>query len=397
MKTRFLILSALFFGVLAVYMTQCQKVESNVHPLANNWERAIPNQKLPEGIASLSAEYCGSCHPNHFEEWRQSTHAHAWKDLQFQSELKKESSPFMCINCHIPLQNQQEFIVEGLIDGDIYQPVKVKNPMFDKALQQEGINCASCHVRDGAIIGPTGTKKAPHKTVNNAAHLSENLCISCHNAVAVITPTLACTFETGDEWKTGPYFEKQNCISCHMEATTREITPGFGKRLSRFHTFPGSGIPKFDSVSTQILNGLEFYPSTPKKAYSKNKEIIFSLKVRNENAGHKVPTGDPERFFLIIFELKNSSGEIVASQTNRIGEKWEWYPVAKKISDNNLFPNEERVYQLSYTPEKKEKLTLNITVTKNRMDKKTAEYNKLGDDYPLFITVFEKNYALEVR
>lgn len=397
MKTRFLTLSVFFFGVIVVYMTQCKKVDSNVHPLADNWERAVPNQKLPEGIASLSAEYCGACHQKHYAEWKLSTHALAWVDLQFQSELKKESSPFMCINCHIPLQNQQEFIVEGLIDGDIYQPVKVKNPMFDKALQQEGINCASCHVRDGAIIGPTGTDKAPHKTVKNAAHLSENLCISCHNANAVITPTLACTFETGDEWKAGPFFEKKNCISCHMESVNREIVAGYGERTSRLHFFSGSGIPKFDSVQTTMLNGLGFYPTKPDKAYAVGKEAVFYFKVKNEFAGHKVPTGDPERFFIIKFELINDDGKIIVESSDRIGEKWEWYPVAKKISDNNLLPQEERAYQLSYTPKKKEKLTLNITVTKNRLTQETADYNKLGDNYPLFVTVFQESYDFDVN
>ncbi|MDP6908218.1 MAG: multiheme c-type cytochrome, partial [Flavobacteriales bacterium] len=207
--------------VIAVigYWTCKQPVSKNIQPLSNPWEFAAPHQEIPEGLTSLSSATCGACHQEHYKEWQLSTHAHAWTDLQYQAELKKESSPFMCINCHIPLQNQQEFIIKGLVDGDIYQPVKEKNPNFDKALQQEGINCASCHVRNGAVLGPTGTDKAPHTTVKDTTHLSEQLCISCHNANAVVTPTLACTFETGDEWKAGPFYGQKNCISCHMEET----------------------------------------------------------------------------------------------------------------------------------------------------------------------------------
>ena len=127
-----LFIAIIVFGIVVTYMTRCEHIGKNVHPLTKSWEKAIPNQKVPEGLVSLSAEQCGVCHIKHYEEWKLSTHAHAWTDLQFQSELKKESSPFMCINCHIPLQNQQEFIIKGLIDGDIYQPVKKKNRYFDK-------------------------------------------------------------------------------------------------------------------------------------------------------------------------------------------------------------------------------------------------------------------------
>lgn len=397
MQKKILFISIIVFGIVVTYMTQCENAGKNVHPLTKSWEIAIPNQKVPEGLVSLSAEQCGVCHIKHYEEWKLSTHAHAWTDLQFQAELKKESSPFMCINCHIPLQNQQEFIIEGLIDGDIYQPVKKKNPHFDKKLQQEGINCASCHVRNNTIIGPTGTDKAPHKTIKDTVHLSEKLCISCHNAIAVLTPTLACTFETGDEWKSGPYFEKKNCISCHMEPVIREIVPGFGERLSHLHYFAGSGIPKFDTVETRALSGLAYYPSTIEKSYSIDEEISFSLILKNEFAGHKVPTGDPERFFIISFELKDDMGIIVSSKTERIGEKWEWYPEAKKISDNNLAPNESRTFNFSYKTIKKEKLTLLVKVTKHRLDQKSAAYNKLKGNYPLFITVFNEEYAINVN
>ena len=397
MRNKFLILSIIIFVLALLYVIYNNISEENILPLTNSWEKAIPNQEIPEGLSSLSAKQCGVCHQQHYNEWKLSTHAHAWTDLQFQAELKKESSPFMCINCHIPLQNQQEHIIEGLIDGDIYKPVKKINPNFDKELQQEGINCASCHVRNNTIIGPTGTKKAPHATIKNSAFLSEQLCISCHNAVAVITPTLACSFETGDEWKSGPYFEKKNCISCHMESINREIVSGYGERSSRLHYFAGSGIPKFDTVETKIMNGLGIYPSALKSIYSKMDSIIFTVKIKNEFAGHNVPTGDPERFFNISFQLKNNNGTILSTKTSRIGEHWEWYPEAKKLADNNLTPNEERLFTFSYQAIKKGSLTLLVKITKHRLNKESADYNNLKDNYPLFITVFDEEYAIEVK
>jgi len=385
------------FGVflLAIFAVMCEMKE-DIHPLTKSWEKVIPHQEIPEGLTALNAAYCGTCHREHYDEWRLSTHSHAWTDLQFQAEIKKESSPFMCINCHIPLQNQQEFIVKGLIDGDIYRPVKEVNPNFDYELQQEGITCASCHVRNGAIIGTIGSDKAPHKVVKDVEFLSEKLCISCHNASAELTTTLVCTFETGDEWKAGPYFEKQNCISCHMEPIERELMPGMGKRTSHRHFFAGSGIPKFDTVTTKLLNGYSFNTTPPENRYALSDSIMYQLKIKNEYAGHRVPTGDPERFFLINFTLTNEIGDTLAKKVDRIGEKWEWYPVAKKLSDNNLYPNEERVFPFTYQPTQSEKLILKIEVTKHRLDEKSAAYNGLGDNYPLFISIFEEQYTMEI-
>ncbi len=393
-------IALLLFSSAVAYVLLEKKYlfETNeIVPLTKSWEKVVPHQAIPMGLVSLKSEDCGTCHTAHYEEWKLSTHAHAWTDLQFQAELKKESSPFLCVNCHIPLQNQQEFIISGMINGDIYKPVKKKNPFFDKSLQQEGINCASCHVRNGAIIGTNENLNAPHKVKKDPIFLSEKLCISCHNANAVVTPTLACTFETGDEWEKGPFFGKKNCVTCHMPETQRSLVAGYPKRKSHAHFFTGSGIPKFDSVKTTVFNGLSFEPSNMKSSYKLADSLIYNLKVKNEFAGHRVPSGDPERFILIKMELFDEKGKVVNQKIERIGEKWQWYPVAKKLADNNMNPSEVRNYSFAALLKDKSKLKLKIEVTKHRMDEKTAAYNKLGKNYPLFISIYKKEYSIRVK
>jgi len=393
----------LLFLLLIAYVTiQCEnsgikyvedynkKDVQKITPLTNSWEKTIPFQTIPEGLTSISAKSCGVCHQDHYEEWKHSTHSHAWTDPQFQAEIAKETSPFMCINCHIPLENQQEYIVTGLINGDVYNPVKHKNPNFDKKLQQEGINCASCHVRNGAIIGPTGTSKAPHKTIKDTTHLSENLCISCHNAVATISPQLPCTFETGDEWKAGPYFGEKNCKTCHMPDTTRSIVSGFEPRKSHLHYFMGSGIPKFIDKPTKMLNGLQIKTLPFNKETKIGDSLSLRISLTNQFAGHKIPTGDPERFFLIEQKVYTKDSVLLFEKTHRIGEEWEWYPVAKKISDNNLLPKEERIFNLDIVIPSEEELIYKVIVTKNRATVENKEYNKLPEDYPIKITIFEE-------
>lgn len=383
--------------ITSVVLTRCGGDEKVLQPLKDNWESAVSYQEIPEGLNSISAETCGACHQDHYKEWQRSTHSQAWTDLQFQAELKKESSPYMCINCHIPLENQQEYLIDGLWNGDIYDPARRKNPHFDQKLQQEGITCAACHVRDNVIIGPTGTDKAPHAVKKDVNHLSHNLCISCHNANAVVTPTLACSFETGDEWKAGPYFGKKDCISCHMQDTVRAIVPGFEPRMSHYHAFPGSGIPKSPHHNPDTLNGLDFELSRIPSSYKKGEQLEVKLKATNAHAGHRLPSGDPERFIEFIFELKDKNGTVLASQRDTIGEKWEWYPLAKKIMDNNLDPLDTRSFHfqenLSYSVD----LDLSVIVKKHRLSEEAAKYNKLGDDYPLFITIYEENRTIKFR
>ncbi|MCB0686757.1 MAG: hypothetical protein KDC53_09530, partial [Saprospiraceae bacterium] len=69
-----------FLLITIVVAGSCKK---NVEPLQDNWERAIPCQETPAGLVSIRAFDCGICHREIYEEWKLSTHAHAWTDLQF--------------------------------------------------------------------------------------------------------------------------------------------------------------------------------------------------------------------------------------------------------------------------------------------------------------------------
>lgn len=395
MPKNFLIL--ILLSIVVVSISLFNVLNSNpTEVFSNPWEQAIVNQEVPEGLKSLSSKECGSCHTDHYNEWKSSTHAMAWKDVQFQAEIAKESSPYMCINCHIPLQNQQEYIITGLEEGDMYRPIKHKNPEFDAELQQEGINCASCHVRNGAIISMNVSNNAPHKSVQDQDHLSEQLCISCHNAVAVVTPELVCTFETGDEWKSGPFYESKNCKTCHMPDIDRPVAEGLPITKSRMHYFMGSGIPKHDTLKVERLDGLNFSFETILSEYNSVDSVVLSTIVTNKFAGHRVPTGDPERFIITELSIRKANNEEVLRESFRIGEHWKWYPVAKKIGDNNLNPGESREYKISALLEDGGYVFI-IKSYKYRTTEEMVEYNKLGDSYPTHIQFFEKSFTFEVN
>ena len=171
-------------------------------------------------------------------------------------------------------------------------------------------------------------------------------------------------------------------------------TKGNDQQKAEFINLLFSGIKDYGFI---ILKDHDVSIDLLKKSYSLNDEIVYHLKLKNEFAGHRVPSGDPERFFSILFELRDEKGKVVAQKTDRIGETWEWWPAAKKLADNNLNPNEERTFTFAYKPQAKQKLTLAVKVTKNRLNQESAIYNKLDGRYPLYITVFDEKYEVEVR
>ncbi len=296
-------------------------------------------QELPEGLPSLSASVCGACHQEIYNEWKVSTHAQAWTDRQFQEETKKSENRWLCDGCHTPLLNQMETWVVEVKDDDVEKPIRVSNPNFDKAFQDEGITCAACHVRDGFVEGPYGNTKAPHASRKAERFTSEKICTSCHQAVQHYPgKTFVCTFETGEEWERGPYpGEGKNCQSCHMPEVDRPLMVGFESRKGRKHFWPGGGVYKvkdFGPPRSELPAGLEVQVEQGGGSL----EVALS----NSFAGHMLPTGDPERYILVEITFLDAADKVLGEQTIRIGQKWKWWPKPEKLGDNRLAPKENR-------------------------------------------------------
>ncbi|RMF56941.1 MAG: cytochrome C554 and C-prime [Calditrichaeota bacterium] len=368
--------------------------------LTKPWEKPVPFQKVPKGLTTLSAEECGKCHDAIYNEWKRSFHAQAWEDPQFQSEWAKDDSLWVCINCHIPLQNQQPEIVTGKIDGDYFRPVKRDNPNFDPKLREESITCAACHVRDGYVIGPYGNQRdAPHAVKQDTVHLSEQLCFRCHNVTDVLNPSLVCVFNTGNEWLAGPYPALgRNCISCHMPYVERPLSTAGPPRRTRKHTWIGSGIPKSSADRVEevqpmagYIRGLDVRIQADRDTYHRGEKAYFTVTLINQRAGHRLPTGDPEYFYTLHLEAVGGKGDTLATRTVRIGQEWKWWPKAEKLSDNRLKPLEERSYSFSFEiPYEATKVGFRARLVTHRMSWENARFNKLLKHYPLSAEVFNR-------
>lgn len=330
--------------------------------------------KVPTGVPSLSAQSCQICHNDIYQEWRLSTHAHAWTDRQLQEEMKKSANRWLCENCHTPLLVQQQDWTLGLVEGDVEAPKLVENPVFDASLQAEGITCAACHVRDGVIVGPGLEDSSPaHPVRADPDFRSEAICLRCHQAVATYPgKSFVCTFETGDEWRAGPYADEKGCVDCHMPMVERPAALGGPVRQVRSHWWRGAGIPKVAGVHPPPEANP---PGLGVTAEWGDNDLV--LRLSNDNAGHMLPTGDPERFILVQVAFVDAAGAEIATESLRIGQTWEWNP-PKKLGDNRLAPREERVETLARPDGAKAAV---VEASSHRITEKTAEYHHL-EDYP---------------
>ena len=317
----------------------------------------VPPLKPVQGVGGIRAADCGVCHQAIHAEWQASTHAAALRDIQYQAELHKPSSPrWLCLNCHIPLQNQRRFVVSALRDGDVMRPVLKPNPDFDLALQQEAITCATCHVRPDArgvsqVIGTRKNPLAPHPVKADRAAL-RRICLRCHDPKGErITPLLVCWFKTQQELQQGPRGGKQDCVDCHMPAVRRRLARDFSvyaPRQTRQHHWVGSGVPKeYGAYASLAARG--YHSGLDLRLVSWMRQdpgrLAFSISLTNARAGHWLPTADPERHLLISARLRRADGAAVGeAKTLRIGQVWRWSPRAKKVSDNRLKPGQTRAW-----------------------------------------------------
>jgi hypothetical protein len=313
------------------------------------------------GSIGVDANTCRGCHPDNYREWSLSTHAHALDDPQYIAELAKPEQPrWLCLNCHIPNANQRRQLIDEntrvLSPGhDLSRIDERPNPAFDEKLQHEAITCASCHVRPGegglgVIVGARGDTAAPHVTRKGRAELRD-VCVRCHSpGHGRISPTFVCWFETSEEIAQGSFAGQKDCVDCHMPEVERSVAPGYPARKTRQHHWLGGGVPKsydlFDALPDHGWQSALDVKVVIREAHSNG--VVVDL--HNARAAHMIPTGDPERHFVVRARLLDDKGVEIGRSTTRIGQRWDWGDnatgrVAHRVEETRLRPDETRSWR----------------------------------------------------
>ncbi|MGE3537508.1 MAG: multiheme c-type cytochrome [Candidatus Tectimicrobiota bacterium] len=272
--------------------------------LQQHWRVPIPPQGPPPTQftpleASLYPEDCGRCHPQQYQDWQQSLHRRSMgPGVMGQLLDMTESDPAaaaQCAPCHAPLHEQLPVIS----DAAGVRP----NPVFDPRLQQDGLVCAACHVRQQQRFGPPRRPEQPVPPAGTVlphggftaqvAFQRAEFCQSCHqfpaDGFALHGKLLENTYE---EWRQSAYArEGIPCQTCHMP--------------DRRHLWRGIHDP--DMVRRALT--LHLTPDTLSAVPGGLLEVTVSL--TNSGAGHYFPTYVTPKVFLQA-QLLDTQGAVLS-------------------------------------------------------------------------------------
>jgi hypothetical protein len=246
-------------AALAILLAACSTpAPAPVREAAPAWHarpmggtRAI-DPGVPATSELLDVQACRSCHAAIVDEWSQSRHALAWRAGIFQHEYRARPQPW-CVNCHAPLTTQQA-----------------------GTRTAQGVDCATCHVREGKLVSKTRGAQSPHATVADASFGSPAYCADCHEFTFPVLDDHGVANEmtqfpmqnTVASFRAGPFAnERDGCMTCHGSRTN--------------HAFAGGHDPGMREAALEL--------TWCKRGAS------LDVGVRNANAGHSVPTGDIHR------------------------------------------------------------------------------------------------------
>lgn len=313
---------------------------------------------------------CGQCHSRQYQGWQGSMHSHAFHDPVFQAlwalAEKDESVDVFnhCASCHSPI---------GTVTNTIqFDPDKGEHGGFvAPELAAQGVTCDVCHTISGSnfqetavlehgnasfVMSPGNVKRATlkdakspfHETGYSEHHAESAFCGNCHQ---IFNPVTNYPVErTYDEWKYSIYAQKGiQCQDCHMVPVEAAIEvadtlkrPGELKNndlggyaamggpyreVVHDHRFVGG-----NAVITAAMDGTgtdsDNYHDAIKRLQSvaslslkikrgKKGQYKLRVKVKNERAGHNLPTSLTEvrQVWLEVVVKDDKGRELLRSGT----------------------------------------------------------------------------------
>lgn len=294
--------------------------------------------RLPTGLASLSAQACNACHFAVHDEWSGSAHATGWSSFRTLQAIKESRTPTACVACHLPLVAQHATLATGYAEGDPTRPEPQANPGWDPTLQQEGVTCAACHVRDGAVIGPRAAgQEAPHPVVVRPEMSSAEFCAPCHQLQAPGTDTML--YDTWGEWSRSPYKAAGvRCQDCHMTLASGPVT------ASRYAAHADH------ATRADPRRALSVLVSLPGPVVQRGQPFPFSVRVQNTGAGHAFPTGPASRSWRLEAGLVRAGKALAPPLTRDFVRTLSPTPPFQVLSDERLAAGAEVLLQHTAQP-----------------------------------------------
>lgn len=274
-------------------------------------------------------EYCATCHPQQYFQWRGSMHAHSAVDPLFQACNAKAQEETggkigdLCVGCHIPI-GARTGEAKGGFDPDRLSP-----------LAASGVSCEFCHKVSGPKEGthpsngslawstdmalrgnlPDPRSSPSHESVTTGFLGESEFCGRCHD-VRIGDEILEKTYA---QWSASIHRDRATrCQDCHMlRYSGRAAVDGPFRDTLRRHEFPGVSVPlvRFPNRGHQremieeMLRGAVRLSVFPPRVVEAGGELVLAVAVKNVGAGHNVPTGfSTKRQMWIEVTVEDPSG-----------------------------------------------------------------------------------------
>ena len=365
------------------------------------FEQPMDTSKAPAMFPTLSAGECATCHRDFFDEWSTTIHSQAWTDPYFRIDWRFDGAPQLCKNCHIPLDRQQEHKVLGFYDKEKWKPKLSSNPDFDAKLQQEGVTCNVCHLREGKILGVYGDSNSPHP-VEKIGNGNE-VCVRCHvvsgkrwdtffkfppcGTVAEIQTSRGKTFVEESSDMTPGQIAELGCVECHMPLVERSLIPGGKVRPVRQHYWRGG----HDQQMVRSGLTISFNQTDTSDPYKTN----YTLSLANTGAAHYLPTGTPDRHLTVQLRVLDQDGNILDEELHTLKRTVMWRPFIVDLWDTRLPPGESRQYGIDVQyPGNQSAVFVEAQVHYHLLDETRRKRIDYHNKEPIHYSIFQQKIAL---
>jgi hypothetical protein len=232
-----------------------------------------------------------------------------------------------CQRCHAPLGEQQPVVRPAHRGGADEVRTYRSNPSFDSKLREQGVNCASCHVRGWHRYGPprvAGSRLLDlpsYPLTELAVYERGDFCIGCHQLPPRTAVNGKPRLNTYREWLEGPYMRRGiQCQHCHMP--------------SREHSWKGVHDP------ATFRQGIDLDTLASRNA--RTGTVTVRARITNVGAGHYLPTTPTPAAWVSIQLLDEDADRIEGAYAEkRIGWHLEFGRKGwKEIEDTRIPPGE---------------------------------------------------------
>lgn len=303
------------------------------------------------------SEVCSECHRDIYKMWQGSAHAKAMEDPIFLNAYRETNQregaavARICLGCHAP-------------GAEL-----AKDAGLDLKVTWEGVSCDVCHsiaTVEESEKGPRLTyalgtaKRGPihdaesmaHEVLYSELHTTAAVCAPCHEYRG---PDGTPIMSTYSEWKDSPSGKQaRSCQDCHMNRAEAEVVDARVMRVPdaevNLHEVPGG-----HSIA-QLNKALDVNFEADRLEGS----LVLAVTLKNNGAGHAVPTGMPSRRIVLNVKVKTSDGQVYDQQRTygQIFEDAQGNPITKdsgyfakgvkRTADNRIAAGETRVEEFRF-------------------------------------------------